>query len=295
MALKKQILIFGETGQLGNAITQSCSNDHHVVCCPRNLIENLLDFKNLHAIISKTRPNIIINCIAFTNVDQAEENNEVTLEVNSIFPQILAEICSSLKILLIHFSTDSVFDGNSNAKYAEDDQTNPLNIYSKSKLLAEKFIIDSTCNFLIFRVAWLYSLKRQNFLIKVLEKIENNKKFGVVSDLVGTPTWVGSVGEVINRILQQIPSPEEPYFKLNEVYHLASDNYCSKYDLAVEICKIVQSRELVYPIQLTSIESKVKRPKRVILDNQKLARDFKIKLDDWQLQLKNCLKEKITC
>ena len=283
MVDKLNILVTGSDGQLGNSI-KKISKEYDIYNF-QFTDKNQLDISKFNLIeryIEKNKINVIINCAAYTNVEEAENNRELCDLINHLSVDNLAKICSVNNIQLIHISTDFVFDGLKDYLYTELDTPNPINYYGLTKLNGEKKMMSYNLNkSIIIRTSWLYSDLQNNFVSKILDKMNFKNNISVVDNEIGSPT---NVNDLAITILNIAPKLEN---KKTEIFHFSNTGFCSRYDLANEINKIVKGKSLV---QSTSIsDSKVKRPKFTALDNGKIIKKFNLKIKDWKHSLKDHL------
>jgi dTDP-4-dehydrorhamnose reductase len=263
----KKILVIGSNGLLGQSIVKRFNSIYEVYGCsiePENYTNFLLnenffklditsrtDVKNFFMSI---QPDIVINTAAYTNVDKCEEDRESCWSVNARSLENIVEACSVFSPILIHISTDYVFDGK-NAPYKENDIPNPHGFYGKSKLAAEKVIRESLLEYLIIRTQILYGTGqniKNNFVLWVLEKLKNNQKIQVVNDQIGNPTYVDDVSESIFRLLE-----------LNEygMYHVSGSEECNRFDFAKKIAEVFNlDVSLIEEITTSELKQKAPRP-----------------------------------
>ena len=190
-----RLLLFGANGQVGWKLQQYLTPLGEIKVCDKSNanFNNLLELKN---IIRKFAPDIIINAAAFTNVDEAEDAEEISFQINAKAVGLLAYEAKLLDAWLIHYSTDYVFDGMQSEPYEEDDQTNPQTIYGKSKLQGEQLITESQCKHLILRTSWLYSIRGRNFLKTIINLAKEKNELRIVSDQIGAPTSAELVANI---------------------------------------------------------------------------------------------------
>ncbi len=268
-----KILVFGKTGQLSEILLKllSQNSQYKTTCYCRedidfNKIIALQQFLNNLTDI----PQFIFNCIAYTNVDKAEEEQEICNNINHLAVEILANFCQKNQIRLIHYSTDYVFDGSGELPFDEDNIINlkPLNFYGKTKLWAEEKIAKSGCSYLIFRISWLYNhnVNSKNFVNTIIKLAQHKTSISVVSDQIGSPTNVDFIARNSLKSLY-IPSG---------IYHLNNGIYISWHTFACQIlAKIKISQPNIMLKNIDAIDScqyptKAIRPKNSRLDNSKI-------------------------
>jgi dTDP-4-dehydrorhamnose reductase len=290
-----KILVTGKDGQLGFELQRTLAplGSMHAVG------HRELDLRNADAIcelMRSVRPDIVVNAGAYTDVNKAESERDVANEVNGRAPGVLAE---ELKRyggrLLVHFSTDYVFDGSSTRPYREDDPTNPINAYGASKLLGEQAIQEVGAAYLIFRTEWVYATRGRNFLLTILRLAREGKPMRVVDDQVGAPTWSRMIAEATAAVLAQLGSEGAP----KGVYHITAAGQATWYQLAEAIltqcatqasttagrewCK--QGLQRLSGISSAEFSTPARRPAYSLLCNDKLAQTFGICCSGWRDQL----------
>jgi dTDP-4-dehydrorhamnose reductase len=264
------ILIIGKNGQIANALIENFKLEKTGF---NVLIKDSseLDFSNSATLQENlnnisTSVNLIINCAGYTNVDKAEEEQELCDQINHQAVKILAEFCKEKNILLIHYSTDYVFDGSGNKPFDEDNQENlqPLNYYGKTKLLAEQALQNSGCNYVIFRISWIYDKRSttKNFVNTIKRLALEKEEINVVDDQIGSPTSAEFVASNTIRFIQKITveNGDKNSIKfdknlINQIYHLNNGELMSWHEFA---CKIVAD------LQKTSVEIKLKKINKIL-------------------------------
>lgn len=264
------ILIIGKNGQIANALIENFKLEKTGF---NVLIKDSseLDFSNSATLQENlnnisTSVNLIINCAGYTNVDKAEEEQELCDQINHQAVKILAEFCKEKNILLIHYSTDYVFDGSGDKPFDEDNQENlqPLNYYGKTKLLAEQALQNSGCNYVIFRISWIYDKRSttKNFVNTIKRLALEKEEINVVDDQIGSPTSAEFVASNTIRFIQKITveNGDKNSIKfdknlINQIYHLNNGELMSWHEFA---CKIVAD------LQKTSVEIKLKKINKIL-------------------------------
>lgn len=283
------ILITGSKGQLGTALQDIVGNYPNYNCFFTDKSElDIANILDLEIFVVKNKITVLINCAAYTNVDKAEEEEEIDLavEINDFAVGNLALISKKYDITLIHISTDYVFDGASEKPYLETDVTNPQNKYGLTKLNGETALQSvNPKNTVIIRTSWLYSLHGNNFVKTMLRLFQNNKEVNVVSDQIGSPTNATDLAKFIFTIIPSIHNIDV------ETYHYSNAGTCSWYQFAKEIAKITKSDCTVVPISSEDFNSKVKRPKYSLLNTDKVQQTFNLEILSWQDSLKQCLNK----
>jgi len=288
-----RVLLLGKMGQLGWELQRTLAPLGSVVGLGSDELD-LKDFDAVRSTIRGFRPRVIVNASAFTAVDRAESEPDQAYAINEKIPGLLAEECAALKAVLIHFSTDFVFDGQKGAPYAETDVPNPLSVYGKSKLAGEEAIQAAGGNNLVLRTAWVYSLRTRpgnlradNFVARVLEWARQRETLRIVNDQISNPTWARMLAEATALTLVHGIDyvSERP-----GVYHLAGDGFTSRYAWAKEILKLdPNSHEQVVrdllPATTTDFPGPARRPLFSALDCTKFKSTFGLHLPDWRKSL----------
>lgn len=264
-----KILVTGCNGQLGREIINQLESKKtkgepiELLKCDKEYLD-ISNFEDVYTYILEKKPEVIINCAAFTNVDLSEEKVDLAYKINALGSKNLAIASEKVKSKLVYISTDYVFKGDKKTPYREDDTTNPTNIYGKSKFLGEQYTKDFCSRYFIIRTAWLYG-DGNNFVKTMLRLSESKKEINVVDDQVGSPT---STKELAVCVLNLINTE---YYG---TYHGTNNGFCSWYEFAKKIFEIKNIDVKVNPITSYKFPSKVNRPSYSVLDN------FMLKLID---------------
>jgi dTDP-4-dehydrorhamnose reductase len=287
--MNSKILVTGANGQLGNEIRKICRNFPGLEFIFTDV--DMLDITNPDAVsvfMEASRPAIVVNCAAYTNVDGAEENIKAARKINALAPQVLAAACAMQEAFLIHISTDFVFDGEKTEPYTELDETNPISVYGNSKLEGEDKISTVFDNYLIIRTSWLYSEYGHNFMRTILALARERDRIEVVNDQFGSPTYARDLANTIIDII--IKSILNPRAYLPGIYHYTNQGYCSWYEFAQEIVKIagITTCEIV-PVSTDQFPHVANRPKFSVLDTTKIRKSFGIGIPNWRDSLNECL------
>ena len=282
-----ELLLLGKYGQLGWELHRCLAPLGEIVAVDYPEI-NLLELDELGALIREERPEVIVNATAYTAVDQAEIEPEVALAINSLAPGRLAELAKENNSALIHYSTDYVFDGSKGSPYFESDIPNPLGVYGSSKLGGEQAIVDVDPAYFIFRTSWVYSLRRDSFVTKVLSWSRAQSDLRIVDDQISNPTWCRSLAEATGLILAR--AGKKPAGWINErrgLYHLAGDGHASRLDWAKLILDLDPQHEqqIVASIEAAKTSeypTPAERPLFSALNCDKFADTFSMRLPKWQ-------------
>lgn len=277
-----KVLLLGKSGQLGWELQRTLQPLGEVVALsyPEMDITNEGQLRDL---MRQHRPNLVVNATAYTAVDKAESEVELAYAVNAVGPHILAEESLQLNALLVHFSTDYVFDGLKNSPYVETDTPNPLNVYGKSKLAGEQAIQSVGGAYLILRTAWVYSTQGESsFVGKVLQWARKNETLKIVSDQISNPTWARMLAEITTLAITKAGP------KLDSgLYHLAGSGYTSRLEWAQHIIKNdpKQHEQIIRAIeaaQTSDFPSPADRPLFSALDCALFEKTFGLHLPEWQ-------------
>lgn len=275
----KEILVVGAKGQLGQCI-QKLSSDYKSLSF-LFLDSTALDVtkpEDIEAVFKKNQFDYCINCSAYTNVDKAEEEFELAKNINTLGAKFLAKSCNENKTILIHISTDFVFDGNNNLPYKEDDLTNPLGVYGATKLSGEKEISAVLKEHYIIRTSWLYSSFGNNFVKTMLRLANEKDELNIINDQKGTPT---NAHDLAAAIIEIIDSKVSKY----GIYHYSNTGSTTWFEFAKAVFEMTNTKIKINPVNSDQYVTKAKRPKYSVLDKTKICSTFKINISDWKESL----------
>ncbi|MEF3192071.1 MAG: dTDP-4-dehydrorhamnose reductase [Campylobacterales bacterium] len=280
-----KVLVTGARGQVGSEIKELASAyPYTFYFCDKDELD-ITNQQNLEAYVVANGINTIINCAAYTAVDRAEQEPELADQVNHHAVHNLAAIAKKHSIRLIHLSTDYVFDGTNFKPYREEDNTNPLNVYGKSKLDGEKAILAlNPQRTIIIRTSWVYSYYGANFVKTMLRLGKERESLGVVFDQVGTPTYAKDLAKTVLEILPKIDNLSV------EIYHYTNEGVLSWYDFAKEIMKMAKLPCHINPIETHQYPTPAKRPHYSLLNKAKIKATFGIEIPYWKDGLDECLR-----
>jgi dTDP-4-dehydrorhamnose reductase len=292
-----RILVTGKNGQLGRSIYKIVNTANGDNLSPNEFIfvgREELDLNSESSIINyfdnHDKFDIVINSAAYTAVDQAEEEQELANQVNHLAVKQLAEIVKEQKARLIHISTDYVFNGESDKLYIETSETNPINVYGKTKLAGERTLQEiMPTNAIIIRTSWVYSEYGNNFVKTMLRLGKERDEINVVSDQIGSPTYATDLAGVILEIIKNKEFKEVG--QKTQVYHYSNAGKVSWYDFAKEIFKIAEVSCKVNPITTQQYPTPAQRPKNTLMNKAKIAKTFSVGISDWKESLKTCIKK----
>jgi len=291
------LLVFGGSGQVGRQLRLALAPLGTVIASTR-ADANLTDPGSLRVIIERTRPLVIVNAAALTNVDQAERDPVLANEVNAIAPGIMAEAARRVGALFVHYSTDYVFDGAVRIPYAEDAQPNPINSYGRSKLAGERRIAEVDVPHLIIRTSWVYSVTGVGFVASLLRDLPGKKSVRIVADQVGSPTWSRSLAIATAALVRTAIQHDEVVLNSSDwgVYHLGGSGEGSRVEIAETIidalgARLVGERPTIVPISAAGFGALAPRPQYSALSNLRASKRFGITLHPWRAELHKMVAE----
>lgn len=285
-----KILIAGGKGQLGSELQTVLKSGRAEVGEIAEEIRNaevevfgadefdITKLINVREVLTRLRPNVVINCAAFTNVDECESNEELAFRVNSIGPRNLAIVCKEIGAKLVQVSTDYVFSGGGHRPLAEYDLTTPISVYGKTKLLGEKYVQQFCDKYFIVRTAWLYGHAGNNFVYKIIRLGKEKDSINVVNDQMGNPT---NANDLVYHILKLIQTEEYG------IYHCTGNGECTWYDFAKIIIKLSGSKCEVKPCTSEEYKTLAKRPEYSSMKNMALKNTIGDEMREWSEAIKS--------
>ena len=285
-----RILLLGAGGQLGQEIYKDLSNNYDILSLTKKECD-ITNYSFVEEKIKLFKPKVIINAAAYTNVDDAENNESLADNINHLAVDNLARLSKNYKVVLIHFSTDYIFNHKINEPISEDEKEDPINVYGLTKYLGEKSIIKNMENFYILRISWVYGKYGKNFPKTILRLAKNKKELNIVSDQIGSPTPTSLISSVINKLLVL-------HFKGSDcfgIYNLSPSGSCSWYEIGNFILEHVKDKKNIKLKTINKISSKefkslAKRPKYSYLDNSKIKKVLNVNIHDWKYYLKDFIE-----
>jgi len=279
-----RILLTGTSGQVGGELAKLLPAHGDVVAMDRAALD-LADADAVAAAMRAAKPDIVVNAGAYTAVDLAERERDLAFAVNARAPQILAEEARRTGAVLVHYSTDYVFDGRATQPYREDDATAPLGVYGRSKLAGERALRDSGCDHLILRTAWVYAARGHNFLRTMLRLAGEREQLRIVADQRGAPTSARLIAAATAlALLRQLDSGRT----LGGTYHLSAGGVCTWYDFALALLQraaaagVIARVPDVVPIATADYPTRATRPAYSVLDTTRFRTTFGLQLPPWQ-------------
>lgn len=283
-----KILILGSAGQLGASFQKEYGAEALYFNHSNLDICNYDDLKNK---LTNLNPNVIINCAAYTNVDNSENDKNVCFDVNAKSLEFISEISKTLNIFLVHFSTDYIFSGDNKLPYTEYDAPSPLNYYGESKLAGESFIRKSGCNYMILRISSVYSEFGKNFFKTIVNKLKNNENLSIVSNQYMAPTYAPDIAVSVKEILKKINFQEE----FRKTFNYCGDDVLSWYEFAIKIKDQFSStfhdaKSDIKMIDDKTLKLMATRPKYSALNPSKIFEEFKIRPSSVDLGISSSLR-----
>lgn len=302
-----RLLLTGKDGQVGGDLQALLPRLGDVVALGRSSLD-LSQESRICRVVADVRPHLIVNAAAYTAVDCAETDEEAARILNTDAPAILAREARKIGAILIHYSTDYVFDGSKNSPYTEEDQPNPASVYGRTKLAGEEAIRLAGGPHLIFRTAWVYSTRGRNFLLTILRLATQREELRVVADQTGAPTWSREIARATTAVIERLTDPGENGLSAAEVtgtYHMTAGGTATWHDFACAILEHASilpatpswiaaatdgrlpSARVVRPIGTSEYPTPARRPAYSVLSNEKLWDVFGIRLPHWRDQLRD--------
>lgn len=279
------VLVTGSSGQLGQSLQYIASNHKAIqfVFCPSAVLD-ITDLSQCHTVFKKYQPQYCINAAAYTAVDKAETESEKARAINLTGAKNIAEVCKANNTVLLHISTDFVFDGTKNSPYNESDIPNPTGVYGKTKLEGEQAIQQTWEKHYIVRTSWVYSPFGHNFMKTMLRLASERESISVVNDQIGTPTNAIDLADVLVQIILTVN--RQPTTDNFGIYHFSNEGQCSWYDFAKKIFEIHKININLQSIPTSDFPTPAKRPSYSVLDKTKIKAFFGMKIKDWEESFK---------
>jgi dTDP-4-dehydrorhamnose reductase len=278
----RRLLLFGASGQVGSEVARLVQ-DGWDVQAPDQADVDFIRPESLRELLRAVQPEVIVNAAAYTAVDRAESEPDVAHAVNALAPGVLAEEAARLGALLVHYSTDYVFDGSLRRPYKEADTPKPLSAYGRTKLDGERLVAAAGGRAVVLRTSWVYGPSGANFLLTMLRRFREVESVRVVNDQRGAPTAAHYIAEATKRVIDAAPDPSR-----SGLYHLAASGETTWHGFATAILahcsKKVKCREVV-PIRTSEYPTPARRPAYSLLDSSRFARRFGFTLRPWEALL----------
>ncbi len=282
------VLVTGANGQLGQSLQYVAPNytELQFVFCS-SLELDITNLENCQQVFSNSKPNFCINAAAYTAVDKAESEPEKAHLINVMGTKNLAQVCKENNTILLHISTDFVFDGNKQIPYNEEDIPNPTGVYGQTKLDGEKAIQAVFDDYYIIRTSWVYSQFGNNFMKTMLRLASERDSLSVVNDQIGTPTNAVDLAEALIKIICHTERSRSAKSQINfGIYNFSNEGQCSWYDFAKKIFEINHKNIDLQPIPTSEFPTPAKRPNYSVLDKSKIKSTFGLQIKSWEDSLK---------
>jgi len=293
---QSRVLLLGANGQLGAALREQLENkpERYELNAFTRAEADLCDSQRLRSIVAELKPAIILNAAAYTAVDRAESEPELAALINAKAPGILAEEAARIGALLVHYSTDYVFDGTKMSPWIEEDAPNPLNVYGTTKLAGERAIVAIGGSHLIFRTSWVFAPQGKNFLLTILRLARERDQLKIVDDQRGAPTSAFAIAKATEEVLARVQNYAAE--SISGIYHMTCSGETTWFGftqaILEEAAALVDDRHLeVIPIQSADYPTPAKRPTNSVLNNRKLREAFGVALPSWREALRHAVTE----
>jgi len=292
------ILLFGKDGQVGWQLQRSLAPHGNVIACGRQECD-LANLDQLRALIRQVNPRVIVNASAYTAVDRAERESSLVMRVNAEAPGLMADEASRNGALLLHYSTDYVFDGGKLTPYVETDTAIPLNVYGQSKLAGEQAIASVRCRSLIFRTSWVFGARGANFVKTILRLAKEKESVDIVADQIGSPTPAALIATVSGVVLGVLGKGRVMAGEEHRIYHLVAANPVSWCQFAQTIVKMASvmpgfnlrlHAEAIHPVPSLNYPMPARRPLNSRLACALIESEFGLQMPDWQPYLGRMLQ-----
>ena len=279
-----KVLVIGSNGQLGLELRKLSKNHSSIKWIFSNKDKlNISKLKLIEPYLKTINPSHIINCAAFTNVDQAEIEIEMANLINYKAVDIISKWTSYNNIKLIHISTDYVFEGLSEIPLNEDSRTNPINEYGLSKLKGEQACLKNDPNSIIIRTSWLYSSFGKNFVKTIIDLMKKKDSINVVNDQIGSPTYAKDLAQVVIDIIMN-------YKTKSGLFHYSNEGETSWFEFAKSIKEFCNLKSKIIGVSSDEFKTIAKRPKYSLLDKSKIKKIFKLEIPNYKQSLEKCIK-----
>ncbi len=283
MSRTLKYLLTGKKGQLATAFIRRFERQTLDFLAPDESLLDITDPGVVSSAVADCRPDVIINCAAYNLVDKAEQDRMTAFKVNAEGPKNLARAAAAQKALLVHFGSDYVFDGiKESGLYTEDDATNPLNEYGKSKLAGEQYVLEENTRCLVLRLSWVFGPGKQNFIYKLGEWSKSSEYLKIACDEFSVPTYTDTVVDLTFKAIEA---------GVVGKYHLTNSGYCSRYEWAKVILNALGINKFIRPVTMDAFHLPARRPKFSAMSNVRLEHLLNVNIPSWQDAVASFLKE----
>lgn len=279
------ILITGSNGQLGSEFRELAPNSpqHQFFFTDAEELD-VTNSEKVYKYLKANKIECVVNCVGYTQVDKAEDDKPQASLLNATATKYLAEATSRVGAMLVHISTDYVFEGKNFKPYTENDTANPKSIYGKTKLDGEIEVMFNAKRAIIIRTSWLFSAYGHNFVKTILEKAKTEKELKIIYDQIGTPTYARDLAKVLLEIIPKVPSKVR-----GEIYNFSNEGVASWYDFAKAIVEIKGLNCKIVPILTKDFPQQAQRPQYSVLNKGRIKKDYGVEIPYWRDSLKECL------
>lgn len=292
------ILVTGKNGQVGWELQRTLMPLGTIVALGREEMDLSRPDQIRNAIL-KIKPDVVVNAAAYTAVDKAEAEPQLAMKINGVAPGILASEAKNIGALLIHYSTDYVFDGTKEGPYVETDLPNPINVYGWTKLAGEQAITGVESDFLILRTTWVYAGRGHNFLRTVLRLAQEREELRMIDDQIGSPTWARFIAETTAHVIRQALHEQRAGCFDSGLYHLTSSGQTSWFGFTEKIIENVRKMPAgqnlkarhIIPISTDQYPLPAKRPQNSVLSCLGLVDRFELEMPNWEQSITDCMDE----
>ena len=301
-----RILLFGSTGQVGWELQRSLAPIGETVALGREPIDglcgNLADLDSIADAVRRVRPDVIVNAAAYTAVDRAEEERDLAVRINGLAPEVLAREARTLGALLVHYSSDYVYDGTGETFRSENDSPRPINHYGETKLIGDETIQAHAGDFLILRTSWVFAARRSNFISTMLRLAGERETLSIVNDQFGAPTGADLIADSTAHCIRRLRgagSGVHGSSALSGIYHLAAGGVTTWYEYATYVIEraralgfeIAVRRDGISPTTSEEFVTAARRPRNSRLDTTKIRTTFDLHIPSWQPGVDRALME----
>ena len=295
-----KILLLGGTGRLGKALKVTLPDVGNLVCalprgsnCVDVLAVDLTDIEGLTRCLHAERPDVVVNAAAYTAVDQAQTQPTLAWEINATGPSVLASVLERTGGLLIHYSTDYVFDGQGARAYKPEDEASPINVYGETKLAGERGIRESGVNHLILRTSMVYDATSRNFATTMINLLKSGETVRVVDDQISSPTWTKALARYTTDLLRMLIVDNGISLRSRGgTYHVAGTGQCRRYDFVRRLAtRFSLSKSQVCAVPSSEFPTLAQRPSFSVLDCSQTHQTFGVTMDNWESHLDQVLQE----
>lgn len=286
-----KVLVTGANGQLGRTLARIARGSGskyiftaRVPDAERGVLQlDITDFEAVARMVADHQVDVIVNCASYTAVDKAEDEPEMAGLVNAAAVGNMAKVAKDNGAVMIHISTDYVFDGKASVPYVDDAPHCPVNVYGRTKAEAERLVFESGCSHIVFRTSWLYAVEGGNFVKRIVEKSSENSVLNVIFDQIGTPTFADDLAGLIVKVI------EDNMLDRQGIYNYSNEGVCSWYDFAREICSMSGNECEIFPCHTDEYPRKARRPHYSVLDKTGVKKAFGIRIPHWKDSLAACM------